>query len=252
MFGLTAVLISCSCLLAFMVKEAFENNVVHHEINLTGEEEKYSIFFISDIHTRLISDKMIRNIKEPINAVIIGGDLADKRTPISKIYQNLRLLQTLGPVYFVWGNNDREVGEERLRGIFQETGVKIVENEAILLPNMVNRCWLSAVDDVSSRKASPEKAFEKCDPQDTVIFVSHNPILFSKIGNYHADIYLAGHFHGGQIRLGPFGIYPQGAFSDDEGKYTLISNGYGTTMFPLRLGAKPECHIIDLNFRRTF
>ncbi len=27
---------------------------------------------------------------------------------------------------------------------------------------------------------------------------------------------------------------------------TLVSNGYGTTLLPLRLGAKPQCHIIDI------
>ncbi|MFC5559631.1 metallophosphoesterase [Ureibacillus thermophilus] len=252
MVGLAAVLVICSGLLLYMVKIAFENNVVRHKLTLKGMKEKYSIFFISDIHTRTISDKMIQSINEPIQAVIIGGDLADKRTPISKIYQNLKLLRSLGPVYFIWGNNDREVGEERLRKIFQETDVQIIENDAVLLPNMMNRCWLSAVDDVSSRKADPQKAFEKCQPEDAVIFVSHNPMLFSRIKNFHADVWLAGHLHGGQIRFGPFGIHPQGSFTSVEGKYTLISNGYGTTMIPLRFGAKPECHIIEINFQDTF
>lgn len=248
-FGLAAVLALGSGLIAYMVKEAFENNIVLHEVSLRGKQEKYTIFFISDIHTRSISEKMIRSIKEPIDAVIIGGDLADRRTSISTIYRNLQQLKSLAPVYFVWGNNDREVGEERLREMFQETGVFIVENDAVLLPNMANRCWLSAVDDVSSRKARPEKAFEKCLPQDAVIFVSHNPELFSKLKNNRADVLLGGHFHGGQIRFGPFGIYPKGSFTEKEGKYTLISNGYGTTMVPLRFGARPECHIIHLNFQ---
>lgn len=28
---------------------------------------------------------------------------------------------------------------------------------------------------------------------------------------------------------------------------TLVSNGYGTTLVPFRLGAKPQCHIIDID-----
>ncbi|MED3660610.1 metallophosphoesterase [Ureibacillus sp. FSL K6-8385] len=252
MLGLTAFFIFCTGMFLFMMKKAFENHVVRHEIPIEGKKEKFTIFFISDIHTRSINKKMIQNIKEPIHAVIIGGDLADKRTPISKIYRNLRLLQSLAPVYFVWGNNDREVGEERLRKIFQETGVQIVENDAVLLPGMVNRCWLSAVDDVSTSNARPELAFKKCRPQDKVIFVSHNPVLFSSMKNFHADVCLGGHYHGGQIRLGPFGIYPKGSLTVQEGTYILVSNGYGTTMLPLRLGAKPECHIICLNFRSSY
>lgn len=251
MFFLATFLCLSAVLLIFMVKEAFENNIVHHEIPLKGEEEKYTLFFISDIHTRKISDKMIQHIEQPIHAVIIGGDLADRRTPIETIYRNIQLLQTLGPIFFIWGNNDREVGEERLRKIFKELGVTVIENDAVLFPNMKNRCWLSAVDDVSSRKSNPEQAFNKCNREDAVIFVSHNPQLFTTIKNkYDANVYLAGHLHGGQIRLGPFGLYQQGSLSVEDGKFTLISNGYGTTLVPLRLGAKPECHIIDLIFRR--
>lgn len=250
MVFLSTVLILSTGLLTYMVKEAFENNVLHHEIPLQGSDEKYSIFFISDIHKRVINNQMIQNIKQPINAVIIGGDLADRRTPIKNIYRNIQLLQTLGPVFFIWGNNDREVGEEKLREIFQETGVTIVENDSIMLPNGINCCRLSGVDDVSSLKANPEKAFEKCRSKDTVIFVSHNPQLFPKIKNkFNANVMLAGHLHGGQIRFGPFGVHPPGSFKMEDGTYTLISNGYGTTLVPLRFGAKPECHIIDLNFQ---
>jgi predicted MPP superfamily phosphohydrolase len=238
-------------LLCWMWKEAHENNVRYHEISLKGEKERYTLFFISDIHTRKISEKMIRNIHKSVQGVIIGGDLCDLRTPISNIYRNIRLLKTLGPVYFIWGNNDREVGEERLRKVFADTGVTVVENDAVLLPDMRNRCWLSAVDDSSSRKSDPNKAFAKCQEGDSVIFVSHNPALIPKVTkNFHADVYLAGHLHGGQIRFGPFGLHQRGSFSIDENSATLISNGYGTTLVPLRLGAKPECHIIDLNFQQ--
>jgi len=90
----------------YMMKQAFENHVLHHEIQLKGEKEQISLFFISDIHARTINANMIRKINKRIHAVIIGGDLADKRTSIRTIYRNIHLLQSLAPVYFVWGNND--------------------------------------------------------------------------------------------------------------------------------------------------
>lgn len=235
----------------WMWKEAHENNVRYHEIALKGEDERFTLFFISDIHTRRIQEKMIRNMKRSVDAVIIGGDLCDKRTPMKTIERNILLLKSLGPVYFVWGNNDREVGEENLRELFARTGVTIVENDAVFLPSMHNRCWLAAVDDVSSRKSDPRKAFEKCQRGDAIVFVSHNPALLPKVmREFHADVYLAGHLHGGQIRLGPFGLHQRGSFTTGGTSSTLISNGYGTTLVPLRFGAKPECHIIDLNFQQ--
>lgn len=239
-------------LIFYMMKRAFENHVLQHDIHLQGENELVSLFFISDIHNRKINDRMIQKIDKTINAVIIGGDFADKRTSKHTIYHNIYLLQSLAPVYFVWGNNDREIGEKELRSIFKETGVTIVENDAILLINSNNRCWLSAVDDQSSKNVRIHDALQKCRANDAVVFISHNPEVFSSLKNvpFHVNLMLAGHYHGGQIRFGKYGYYPLGSFSTVDGVPTLISNGYGTTLVPFRLGAKPECHIIDLHFQK--
>lgn len=232
-----------------MLKQASENNILYHDVTLKGQNERVSLFFISDVHLRKINEKMIRKINRNIDAVIIGGDFADKRTPTNRIYDNIQLLQKLGPIYFVWGNNDREVGETHLRKIFKETNVTIIENDAIIIPSLLNRCWLSAIDDTSSKNAQYNRAFKKCRVGDHVIFISHNPEVFSYVRqNFNSQIMMGGHLHGGQIRLGPFGIHPHGSFSMREGVATLISNGYGTTAIPFRFGAKPQCHVIDVRF----
>lgn len=234
-----------------MMHEAFENNLLHHEVTLLGNHNKLSIFFISDVHLRKIDEQMIHQVKKKMDAVVIGGDFADKRTPIPRIYENIRLLQTLGPVYFVWGNNDREVGEDKLRSIFKETGVIIIENNAIPLPNSQNKCWLSAIDYAPTKNGRFTKAFEKCNGDDTIIFISHNPQVFQKVSReFKVDFMMGGHLHGGQIRLGPLGIHPHGSFSEINNVPSLISNGYGTTMVSMRLNAKPQCHIIDVNFQK--
>ena len=236
--------------LLYMFKQASENNVLYHDVPLAGVKEQATLFFIADVHLRKINDKMIEDINGRIDAVIIGGDFCDKRTPIDRIYENIRLLQKLGPVYFVWGNNDREIGEIKLREIFKETNVIIIENDAVLMPNLSNRCWLCATDDTTTENVQFEEAFEKYQQGDNVVFVSHNPEIFVDVrSNYHTDLMMGGHLHGGQIRFGPFGLHPHGSFSMREAVATLISNGYGTTMLPLRFGAKPQCHVINLHFK---
>ena len=234
-----------------MYRQALENNVLHHQVDLYGENEKVSLFFISDVHMRKIDDEMLKKINQSIDAVIIGGDFADRRTSFQTIYHNILLLVELAPVYFVWGNNDREVGEEKLRRLFKDAGVKIIENDALILPNIKNKCWLCAIDDIAMEKEDYLKAFSKCKGEENVIFVSHNPEAFPIVRQqYQAILMLGGHYHGGQIRLGSIGLQPHGSFTFPRGVATLISNGYGTTNLPLRLGAKPQCHIIDLNFKQ--
>ncbi|ATP39604.1 phosphohydrolase [Solibacillus sp. R5-41] len=236
----------CLCVFVYMFKLAHENNVRKHTISVAGKDETLRLFFISDTHERKINEQMISSIIEPIDLVIIGGDFVDKRTSKHIIHENIQLLKTLGPVYFVWGNNDREQGENALRQLFEEHGVTIIENQSIAIKSK-NNVKISAVD-FQFASSSVEKVFKNCEQQST-IFIAHNPQVFPKIhSKFKPLLSIGAHLHGGQIRLGKFGIQPHGYFAKKDGYYELVSNGYGTTLVPLRLGAKPECHLIEIRF----
>lgn len=237
-------------LFGYMIKLAFENNVLHHRMTLEGKEEKIRIFFISDVHNRKINEKMLQTIEKPVHAVIIGGDFCDGRVNQSKIRKNLELLNTLGPIYFAWGNNDREVEEEILWKVFQEEHVTVVENSSFPLVNVKNLLKIAAIDDWMTGNPKIDEAFKNCSEKDQVIFISHNPSVFEYvIKEYKPRLCLGGHYHGGQIRLGPFGLMPKGYVKYMEGCLSIVSNGYGTTAIPLRFGVKPQCHIIDITFQ---
>lgn len=230
----------------YMAKEAHENNIRRHTVHARGKKDQFSIFFIADVHNRKISKKMLEQI-EPVEAVIIGGDFADKRVSMQQVEENLQSLQPLGPIYFVWGNNDREVGEAKLLVLFEKYGVTVVEDDAVQLPNRPNVTWISAINDTSQRRYSFQDALAKCKDGDVTLFISHNPQVFQQAYPIHKPaLMMGGHLHGGQIRLGKLGVHPHGSYSMREGVPTLISNGYGTTLLPLRLMAKPECHVIKV------
>lgn len=229
-----------------MWQQARENNVRMHEVTATGVGEPLQLFFISDTHARKINKKMIKSISGKIDAVIIGGDFVDRRTSVQTLQDNIRLLKTLGPIYFVWGNNDVEFDEQSLRQLFLQHNVTLLENEAVLLGKQQD-FYLSAVT-YRPGEENIQRALVNCHLEKTA-FVSHNPELFYKVHRQFKPLLsMAGHLHGGQIRLGKWGIQPHGYFKQIDNRYELVSNGYGTTLLPLRLGAKPECHIIRINF----
>lgn len=230
----------------YMLKEAHENNVRTHQVRTKGKADQFKLFFISDVHNRKISQRMIEKLPA-VEAVIIGGDFVDRRVPFSQVERNLALLSKLGPIYFVWGNNDREVGEKALYEVFAKYNVTVVENDAVQLPNRNNTTWISAINDTSRKGYSFPQALAKCSAEDVTIVVSHNPQVFYKaVDILQPALLMGGHLHGGQIRLGPFGVHPHGSFSIRQGVPTLISNGYGTTLLPLRFMAKPECHVVEV------
>lgn len=230
---------------------ARERNVKRHQIKIEhqkGNLRDLNCFFITDIHKRKIDRKLMKKINQPVDLVIIGGDLAEKGVPLTRISKNLRQLNELGPMYFVWGNNDREVGEENIRALMEKHQVTILDNENQWMPNHPN--WgIAGTDDPSWKMANPEKALTAIEKYRYVLFVSHQPVVWQKIEKVnHPILMLAGHTHGGQIRLGKFGIGEKGFLKQEENRWKLISNGYGTTKLPFRLGAHPECHLIKIQY----
>ncbi|MFH1445578.1 MAG: metallophosphoesterase [Nanoarchaeota archaeon] len=93
--------------------------------------------------------------------------------------------------------------------------------------------------------------------EDFNIVLTHLPDMVETIENIHGDLYLAGHTHGGQVRL-PF-IGPLFAFSKiqkryDRGMFKLensylnVTAGLGQSReTPIRLFCPPEATIITLN-----
>ncbi|MER2262161.1 MAG: metallophosphoesterase [Psychrobacillus sp.] len=241
------IVIAGIMLFLYMLFLAFQINVKEHHLHVkeipTGTQ--LNIFFISDIHRRKINDTLIHSIIGKVDLVIIGGDLTEKGVPLNRTKSNLRQLKKLGPVFYVFGNNDREVGEENLTAIFHELDIQMLNNTSVSVSKGIR---LVGINDGFVGKVNVTAAFKQVEEKDIIIFVSHAPAFFhSALKLSKPRLMLAGHLHGGQIRLGPLGIYEKGSYRLKENCAQLISNGFGTTGVPLRLGAKSECHIITLH-----
>lgn len=233
---------------------AKEKNVKEYEVSLTKDDLKkkqFTFFFITDIHRRKIDQKLLKKIKtfnKEIDFVIIGGDFAEKNVPLTRVEHNIKMLRSLGPIYFVWGNNDREVGEKALREMIERYEGTILDNENQFIP--AHPAWgICGTDDPSSAKINFDQALKQIERYQFVLFVSHQPAVWKRIEPIvKPTLMLAGHTHGGQIRFGKFGIGEKGVFTwlDERGK--LISNGYGTTSIPFRFGAHPESHLMTIYY----
>ncbi|WP_432359094.1 metallophosphoesterase [Sporosarcina sp. UB5] len=240
-------------ILAYMFFYANRINVIHHSFSLRKDckvDKELSVFFISDIHRRRIDGQLLRKVRSigSIDIVVIGGDLAEAGVPLSTINQNVERLARLAPLFFVWGNNDREVGEGSIRAIIERHGGTILENTDAKINN--HPLWgICGTDDPSSRNVDVEAALKNKGNYSHLIVATHTPSVFRKVEKVCVpELMVAGHMHGGQIRLGKFALYPLGQFNETNGKARLISNGYGTSIVPLRFGAPPESHVITIKY----
>lgn len=242
------IVICFSALILYMYIEARRNIVVFHELHfhdLPKSFDGYKIFFISDLHFRIISEVILAKIKGEADLIIIGGDILEKNVQFKNVETNIRKLTEIAPTFFVWGNNDYEGDVERLQQVLQKYQVTILKNDAVSITKNHDRISLIGVDN-GKRRVNLQKALKEA-RDDFKIFVSHTPDIRRQLPKDEGiRLFLSGHTHGGQIRLFGIGIREKGMLKKVGEMWVLISNGYGTTRVHLRLGAKPETHLLTL------
>ncbi|MEQ6376217.1 metallophosphoesterase family protein [Bacillaceae bacterium S4-13-56] len=211
---------------------------------------KISIFFISDVHRRKIKQDTILKIEEKIDLVIIGGDLTEKGVPMQRVQENIKLLKRLNaPIYFVWGNNDYETDYHLLDATLLDCQVKVLANDKVSFESESGEVIdLIGLDCPQNRDVDIETPLQSSNG-DFKILAIHDPSLFETFSPHiqkEVDLFLSGHTHGGQIRIFGWGIRDRGGEVHCSHTLGFVSEGYGTSLLPLRLGTKAECHVISL------
>lgn len=257
LLSMMLVIIIVACIFIYhMYQEAHADRTLTHHLDfqeLPFDFEKLTIFFISDIHRRKVADTIVENAKGKAELVIIGGDLAEKGVRLNRVKENLERLKQIGPIYFVWGNNDYEINTNKLRELMGKLEVTILENTAFYIRTHKRvRVALLGVDDTTVGQSDLEGAIKGSNESSFRILVSHNPDIIDSITPEHQiQLVLSGHTHGGQIRIFGFGPYEKGGIKRVGNTLLFVSNGYGTTTLPLRLGAEAETHLITITNSRS-
>ncbi|SFL98513.1 metallophosphoesterase [Salibacterium qingdaonense] len=236
--------------LLWMLFNAGRTNIVQEELVVPSLPAAFTgkrIFFISDIHRRCVPESLVKEVQQA-DLVIIGGDLLEKGVPFSRIRRNLRRLKQIGPVLFVWGNNDIEKNMDQLLQLFKEEGIKALENSTYVWKIGASIIHVAGAGD---KTLSVDPLLLQNIPEtETVLLVLHDPAAMWHIkGRGRIDAALSGHTHGGQIRIGNLSLGEPGGWKYRFGFPFLISNGFGTTKLPMRLGARVETHLIKLKSR---
>ena len=248
LFGFILLLV---ILMVYMYRLAAAERVLEHDLQFADFPPGFgrvSLYFISDIHKRKISRELIGKVAGKAELVIIGGDLAEAGVSMSRIEENIRMLQEIGPVYFVWGNNDYELDYHQLDATLLALGVKTLDNTAAIFESQNgDKLAILGVDYNEGGRARLDLALADAGDAAFKILVSHCPSMIRRVeAEHNISLFLSGHTHGGQIRLFGIGKYKLGGLTTEGNVKMLVSNGHGTSLIPFRLGAKPETHILHL------
>lgn len=229
----------------FMFLEAKKLNIRHESVSWPISMKRKTILFITDLHNRKIDPTLFKKIPK-VDFVIIGGDLCEPGMKSGILDHNLAFLTSLGRTLFVWGNNDYEYGEERLSYLLEKHGIQALNNESLIIEDGKDLWTIAGVEDLGKERTDVDLAISCA--KGPVLLISHNPAVayLLKDQHQHVRFILSGHTHGGQIRLGPLSLGEKGGWTFKNNFSILISNGFGTTSIPARLGAIPEVHLITI------
>ena len=153
-------------------------------------------------------------------------------------------------VYAVLGNHDHWLNARRVEWALEEAGIPVLENESVGRGEL----WVAGLSDLWSSYPDVDRALSSVPAGAPVLAFTHNPDLFPEIPE-RVSLTLAGHTHGGQVKLPLFGTlvvpsqfgsrYARGHIVEGD-RHLFVSSGLGTSIFPVRFRVPPEVSILRL------
>lgn len=243
---------------------------------LRGEGKTF--VFLTDLHDKEFGkgNKVLLEAirKARPDAVLVGGDMMVAKGE-GDLTVSLGLLEALAgefPVYCGNGNHELRMRREteiygtkyrEYRSALRKLGVVYLSDSRVELGEDFALYGL----DLPARYYRPgtprmeqgfmDRALGAPDGDRFTILLAHSPVFFKEYGAWGADLTLAGHFHGGTIRLPLLGgvmtpqyqfFYPwcAGEFSLENGSRMIVGRGLGTHSVNIRFRNKPQVVVVRI------
>jgi predicted MPP superfamily phosphohydrolase len=265
---------------AFGIEPTYRLAVVPYRIPLAGwAGEPMRIAVLADLHacepfmppSRIAAIVARTNALRP-DMVVLPGDFApglrrlrpEEGRPEDWAAELARLRAPLG-AHAVLGNHDwwEAGGPAPIRAALRWAGVRVHQNEAVPLAHAGQRFWLAGTDSAMARPLGGGRYAGADDLPRTlgqvtddapVILLAHEPEQFRRVPA-RVGLTIAGHTHGGQVRLPVLGSpvahaphagrYAHGHVAD-RGRHLVVSGGLGFSVLPVRFGVPPEITLIEV------
>lgn len=242
-----------SCYYSF-IYEPNNLEINHYKRSYLNQSQKIKIAHITDLHTKglgSVEKKVIESLsKENPDYIFITGDIATPGGTIEGYRAVLSQFKAAKGVYFVLGNWEYWEPIEKLNEILKDLNITLLKNELIAVDTGLN---LIGFDDI---EGSPDKnLIDQANPDILNIALFHSPEFF-ELEMKDIQLSLAGHSHGGQVKLPFYGPIwtPRGTGKYVEGWYKkgsnelYVSRGIGTSILPIRFNCRPELSYIEISF----
>ena len=245
--------------------------------------ERVSVLHLSDMHMLRRSHAMARFLSSlsPPDVTIVTGDMLGEPQAVETVVATLRPLRGRLASYFVLGSNDyyapqplnyaayfrssrrsrtaiRGRAENLVAGLETDGWIHLKNRKAEFSADGV-RFEVAGMDDPHIQRQDL-RVVPRTDPDAMGLAIVHSPDPAPELAAFGYDLIIAGHTHGGQVRL-PFvgalvtnGQMPTRiarGLSRIPPALMHVSPGLGTSKFaPFRFLCRPEATYLELDPRR--
>lgn len=274
--------IVCVVAIIFLWIMIYDGNrfvVVRHRIVDKRIKKNVRAVCLADLHNKSFgkdNQLLLEAIeKEKPDVILVAGDIPTAK-PKEKLDVAVHLLEELAkkyPIYYGNGNHEHRMkiypdvyGDmaQRYEEKLQEAGVFHLVNEKkaiddsgiVVYGSEIDRFYYKRFKVQDMEEDYMESILGKNDATEYNILLAHNPDYFPMYAKWNADLVLAGHVHGGMVRI-PFvgkGVvspnvrffpkYDGGVFEEGTSKM-ILSRGLGMHTIPVRLFNPGELIVVD-------
>jgi predicted MPP superfamily phosphohydrolase len=155
------------------------------------------------------------------------------------------------------GNHDVAYGEDDINTALQAQGIAVLDDERHIVEFAGSEVVIAGLPDAKVDRPSARALLSGLPPNAPAIILTHDPVWFGEVTS-PSHVTLAGHTHGGQIRLPFLGALTNQSRAPlrwthglivEEGRHLYVTSGLGTSGVPLRIGIAPEYLVLDINGR---
>jgi len=238
--------------------------------------QKLTVTVIADLHAGG-PDMLLPHVRHVVDTasalksdlILMLGDFKARypfrTTPVADIDWAAELARLDAPlgVWAILGNHDWWYDLRGVRSALAGIRVPVLENDAVLLGPSGRQFWLAGLGDQLAHWLGPGRfrgeddlpgTLAKIKTDDPVLLLAHEPDIFPQVPD-RVSLTLAGHTHGGQIRIpllwqhyvpSKYGArFAYGGVIEND-RHMIVSGGLGTSIVPARLGVPPEIVYLTL------
>ncbi len=218
---------------------------------------------LTDIHAgiymrreemRRLADRVIA--LRPDLFVLTGDYISNSMEFFPECVEEMARVHARYGTFATLGNHEHWYGDiSRIKAAFVRHQIPLLVNAHRLVQSEQGAFAVVGIDDLRAGNPDLDAALHGLDSATPALLLSHRPEIFPLAAEHGIPLTLAGHYHGGQIKLvlptGDISVaqlmtpYPEGLYRIDA-SHLYVSRGIGTTFTPVRLNVPPEITVLNL------